>query len=234
MRIAKRWMAIGLTFVPVLVVALTMAGNAAAGNAKLLILDPSVGGGAASLEAVAAGDAGEGVDVVDAATWSAMTTEDFAAYDAIVIGDGRCDADQSAAVANAATWSAAVTGNVIAIGLDPGYHADLRVQRRRGKRSHRGRDPLRDRRVPPDGRVPQHRLSVQCRSAQRAVVGGLRLQRRQRVTRCTSSHRLRLERPRGSPTSSCPTGYRITPHSPRIRRSSRRSRSAARRARTVR
>jgi hypothetical protein len=123
MKIAKRWMAIVLTFVPVLVVALTMAGNAAAGNAKVLILDPSVAGGAASLEAVAAGDAGEGVDVVDAETWSAMTTEDFAAYDAIVIGDGRCDADQSAAVANAATWSAAVTGNVIAIGLDPGYHA---------------------------------------------------------------------------------------------------------------
>ena len=123
MKLAKRWLAVALTVLPVLMVALTVTGTAAAGNGKVLILDPSVVDGASSHEAQAAIAAGRGVDLVDGETWSEMSTAEFAAYDAIVVSDGVCGGDQSAAVANAATWSAAVTGNVIALGLDPGYHA---------------------------------------------------------------------------------------------------------------
>lgn len=57
-----------------------------------------------------------------------MTTEQFAAYDAIVVSDQSCnsddDADRSAAVANAAVWSAALTGNVFVTTLDAAYHAE--------------------------------------------------------------------------------------------------------------
>jgi cysteine-rich repeat protein len=68
------------------------------------------------------------VDIVDGATWGAMSTPEFAAYKAIVLGDADCSmagagaARLSAASANAATWGAAVTGNVILIGTDQSFH----------------------------------------------------------------------------------------------------------------
>ena len=108
------------------VAVLALAGGAFATNGKVLILDPTVSGGAASLEAAAAVAAGHGVDVVDAATWGAMTQANFAAYDAIILGDPTCVGSTSPAAAaelNRAVWSPAVNGNVIIIGTDPVFHA---------------------------------------------------------------------------------------------------------------
>ncbi len=97
---------------------------AAAKNGKVIILDTTVTGGAASREAQAAAAAGHGVDVVSAATWGAMTTAQFAAYDGIILGDPTCTGlgSATAAINNRAVWSAAVDGNMIVIGTDEVFH----------------------------------------------------------------------------------------------------------------
>ena len=115
-----------LLLLTVVVSGLVWAGAAGANNGKVLILDSTVSGGAASREANAATAAGEGVDVVNGVQWAAMTTAQFAAYDAIVLGDPTCATDVSPiapAIANASTWEAAVDGNVIVIGTDPVFHS---------------------------------------------------------------------------------------------------------------
>jgi hypothetical protein len=96
--------------------------NAAATNGRVLILDSMVTGGAASPEAQAATAAGKGVDVVDDAIWSTMTTAQFAEYDALILGDPTCGSVSPAAEASALVWGAAVNGNVIIIGTDPVFH----------------------------------------------------------------------------------------------------------------
>jgi PKD domain len=104
------------------------ATTAYATNGKVLILDSTVSGGLSSPEALAASAAGETVDVVTGAQWDAMTTAEFAAYDAIILGDPDCTGDTSpiaAAEANAATWNAAIGGKVIIIGTDPTFHTFL-------------------------------------------------------------------------------------------------------------
>lgn len=71
-------------------------------------------------------DAGHTVTIVDREEWSAMTTEEFAAFDAIVIGDAGCDFDSGALLdpvnANKAIWSPAVTGHLFLHTFDPVYH----------------------------------------------------------------------------------------------------------------
>jgi cysteine-rich repeat protein len=104
---------------------------------KVLILGSTVSSGADSVEAQLAGSGSVGagelgtltglgytVDVVDNATWSSMTTAQFAAYQAIVLGDATCTSlgVASAAIANTAVWGPAVTGNVILVGTDPVFH----------------------------------------------------------------------------------------------------------------
>jgi Calx-beta domain/Bacterial Ig-like domain (group 1) len=96
--------------------------NATATNGRVLILDSMVTGGAASPEAQAATAAGKGVDVVDDAIWSTMTTAQFAEYDALILGDPTCGSVSPAAEASALVWGAAVNGNVIIIGTDPVFH----------------------------------------------------------------------------------------------------------------
>lgn len=69
--------------------------------------------------------AGHTVTVASAATWSAMTVADFAAYDAIIIPE-RCEVSPallSAAESNRHVWSSAVDGNMVIIGNDPLLHA---------------------------------------------------------------------------------------------------------------
>ncbi|MBZ0090585.1 MAG: hypothetical protein K8H90_09430, partial [Thermoanaerobaculia bacterium] len=77
-------------------------------------------------EATIATDHGHNVTVVDEATWSGMTPEQFAAYDAIVIGDAGCDfsdgEDLAAVDANKSVWSPVVTGNVAMNTFDAFYH----------------------------------------------------------------------------------------------------------------
>jgi hypothetical protein len=90
--------------------------------ADVLIYGPSN----ATEQGVAEGG-GHTVTVADATTWAGMTTEQFAAFDAIVIGDAGCtseDAILDAAVANRAVWSAAVTGPITLNTFDPGAHVD--------------------------------------------------------------------------------------------------------------
>lgn len=99
---------------------------ATAHNGTVLILDSTVEGGANSLEADTATALGYDVDIVDDATWGAMSTADFASYRAIILGDPECVSNPSpvaAAEANVGTWAPAVTGNVIAIGTDPQWHS---------------------------------------------------------------------------------------------------------------
>lgn len=99
-------------------------GNAKASPGRVLILEPTVFGGAASLEAQAAGDLGFGVDVVTGAEWGSLTADEFAGYAAIVLGD-TCSIHTgpiAAAEANAQLWGPLLNGNVIVLGTDPRAH----------------------------------------------------------------------------------------------------------------
>jgi len=95
-----------------------------ASNGKVLILDSTVAGGTASREYLAVQAAGKVPELINGAGWSAKTTADFAAYDAIVLGDRRCSGvgDVAAADANTSVWGPAVTGKVLINGTDPVYH----------------------------------------------------------------------------------------------------------------
>jgi hypothetical protein len=68
---------------------------------------------------------GHTVTVASATEWAAMTTDQFAAFDALVIGDGGCDEDLidlDGALNTRQTWSPAVTGNITLNGFDPFAH----------------------------------------------------------------------------------------------------------------
>jgi RHS repeat-associated protein len=100
------------------------AAPARAVSGSVLILGTSVNGGTSSAEAQAV-PSGFTVTVASAATWDAMTTAQFQAYSALVIGDPSttsCStAPPAAAVSDAATWSAAVSGNVAVVGTAPAF-----------------------------------------------------------------------------------------------------------------
>ena len=101
-----------------------MAMPAKADPNEVLILGSTVSGGATSVEGMAASALGYGVDVVDDATWAAMTTADFANYRAIILGDPFCSTTPSAAAeANRTTWGPAINGNVVVNGTDPTFHS---------------------------------------------------------------------------------------------------------------
>lgn len=110
---------LALTAGAVLSLATTSAALATDG---VLILDSSVTGGALSIEAVTAAALPETVTVVNAATWGSMTTAQFAAYQAIVIGDPTCGFLDPVIAATTCTWGPAVNGNVLIIGTDPTFH----------------------------------------------------------------------------------------------------------------
>lgn len=95
---------------------------------SVLILDTTVTGGAASLEAAQAAALGLTPVVVDAATWAATTAAEFAGYRALILGDATCNEDVTAlapAEANRAVWGPVVTGNVIVVGTDPVFHQGI-------------------------------------------------------------------------------------------------------------
>lgn len=101
---------------------LPVPANAAPG--EVLILEPTVSGGAASTLAQKFVLAGKTPVVVDATTWSSMTAAQFDSYDAIVLGDPTCSGlgPEAAATGNAAVWSSVVDGNVVIIGTDETFH----------------------------------------------------------------------------------------------------------------
>jgi cysteine-rich repeat protein len=100
---------------------------------SVLILDTTVTGGMASVEAVKAAALGKTPVVVDALTWSGMTATEFASYQALVLGDPTCGGSGGvtspwldAAIANRTVWGPVVTGKVsIHIGTDPVFHYTL-------------------------------------------------------------------------------------------------------------
>ena len=71
-------------------------------------------------------DAGHDVTIVDEIEWGSMTTEQFAAYDAIVIGDAGCNFDDGERlqplIDNIDVWSPAVTGHSFLHTFDNVYH----------------------------------------------------------------------------------------------------------------
>lgn len=78
-------------------------------------------------------DAGHNVTIVSAAEWASMTTEDFASYDAIVIGDAGCDCDEGDLLEplndNKEVWSPAVTGHLFMHTFDPVFHYNFDAPR---------------------------------------------------------------------------------------------------------
>jgi hypothetical protein len=114
-----------LLCVGVLLIAGGGSASAASTN-KVLILAGTVTGGTSSIEATEAAAQGMAVDVVDDATWSSMTAEQFASYRAIILGDPTCQGlnpDEQTAAANARTWGSMINGNIVIAGTDPVYHA---------------------------------------------------------------------------------------------------------------
>jgi hypothetical protein len=101
---------------------------ATAGIPRILFFGPSLTDEKPLNEAKIAQLAGYEIRVADEDKWRTFTTEDFASYDAIVVGDPNCGSDYSSGDYLAAveetrdTWSPAVTGPVIAVGSDPMYH----------------------------------------------------------------------------------------------------------------
>lgn len=111
---------------------------------RVLILDETVSGGAASAEALAAQLAipGVAVDVVTAANWVSIpgtglggpTGFGFDRYRAIVLGDPNCATGTPGYISalNAlditkGTWTPVVTGNVIIMGIDNTLHAGSQI-----------------------------------------------------------------------------------------------------------
>jgi RHS repeat-associated protein len=106
------------------VAAVVRAAPARAQSSTVLILSTSVSGGSSSAEAQAASALGATVTVATPSTWDAMTTAQFKAYSALVIGDpssgGTCASTvPSDALSTAATWGPAVTGDVSVLGTAP-------------------------------------------------------------------------------------------------------------------
>lgn len=125
-----RWLGASLVTALVLVTGtLGFAGPAQAdppapGDDKVLIYGPSVSGGAASEEAIAAADLGFTVDIVDGPTWAGMTAAQFDAYRALIIGDPTCSGGHlNDAESNATVWGGVVDGNVVINNTDPVFHS---------------------------------------------------------------------------------------------------------------
>ena len=102
----------------------TTTTNAADPN-TVLILAPTVSGGASSAEARQAAALGFTVEIAAPAAWAAKSSDDFASYRAIILGDPRNVTNPSplnAAIANQATWGRVINGNVLMVGSDPSDH----------------------------------------------------------------------------------------------------------------
>ena len=96
------------------------------GSVETFAEDVLVYGPSDGRESLLATNAGHTVTVADIATWAAMDTADFAAYDAIIVGDPHCEGNPAylgVLDGTKATWSAAITGNKVLVTLDVSLHA---------------------------------------------------------------------------------------------------------------
>jgi len=99
---------------------------------SVLILDPTVINGALSFEATTAGNLGYTVVMISTDDWLLGTTNQFAAYRALIWGDPHCVLSADSVTGsvpellgpetNIAVWTPAVTGNVYVMGSDPIFH----------------------------------------------------------------------------------------------------------------
>jgi hypothetical protein len=122
-----RWLS-ALLAVSAVFLALPSSTFGQAPAARVLILETTVTGGPASIEATAAASLGFSVDIVSPAQWATLSAADFARYRAIILGDPTCRADTAgiaAAEANAGVWGPVVNGNVVIIATDPSFHAEV-------------------------------------------------------------------------------------------------------------
>ncbi|MET0405945.1 MAG: kelch repeat-containing protein [Cystobacter sp.] len=97
---------------------------------KVLILASTVTKGMQSVEARMATSLGYSVQLVTDDGWRALTTDDFASYRAIILGDKSCSMAVGllkAAEDTTAVWGPVVDGNVIVVGTDPVYHGKDQV-----------------------------------------------------------------------------------------------------------
>jgi hypothetical protein len=107
-----------------LVIAQLGPAPAAADPGTVLIYGPSMDPNSPNEQSVAQAQ-GHMVTVASESEWAAMTTAQFAAFDALVIGDGGCIVDPTplnTARDTRATWSPAVTGNITLNSFDPFDH----------------------------------------------------------------------------------------------------------------
>ena len=125
--ISARFSLISALVLAVTIIAPTQraAAAGAVNDHTVLILGPTVSGGTASLEALAAAAIGMTIEVVDNAGWAAKSASDFATYRALILGDPTCSglSSASAAIANTLVWGPAVNGRVVIIGSDPVFHS---------------------------------------------------------------------------------------------------------------
>ena len=111
--------------------AVVYAPHASAASFRALINSDTVSGGASSAEASIATANGFSVDVVDGATWDAMTQTQFAQYQVLIAGDPNCGAIADSLVSNESTWAPVVMGtavntqpgNRVLVGTDPVLHS---------------------------------------------------------------------------------------------------------------
>jgi hypothetical protein len=97
---------------------------------RILFYGPSMATNKPLDESKIAQLAGYEIRVADEDRWRSMTTEEFATFDAIVVGDPDCgyssyydESDYMDAVLETRdTWAPAVTGQVILVGSDPMFH----------------------------------------------------------------------------------------------------------------
>ncbi|PSR79859.1 hypothetical protein BD289DRAFT_340589, partial [Coniella lustricola] len=68
------------------------------------------------------------VHIASPEEWSSYSTADFAQFKAIIVPDPDCGdvSDITFLDSSKAIWSPAITGNIILIGTDPGYHSSSR------------------------------------------------------------------------------------------------------------
>ena len=116
---------LGLLIAVIAVVQMFAVNGARAASGEVVLLDPTDQGFGSGTIVTKYGLAGKTVVRKTPVEWAAMTTADFASYDAIVLADPTCQvgtAAITAAIGNASTWGAAVDGNVIIIGTDEAFH----------------------------------------------------------------------------------------------------------------
>jgi cysteine-rich repeat protein len=97
---------------------------------KVLILAATVSKGLLSVEARMAAQLGYEVTLVTDEDWRALSSEDFASYRAIILGDKSCSMAPGllkTAEDTSAIWGPVIDGNVIIVGTDPVYHGKDQV-----------------------------------------------------------------------------------------------------------